>query len=148
MSIVPRISRASARFVPTLRQREGDFGEILEHPGLLGQWGYYDPQTGQNTGQLLIPGGFPDAIQPAPRNDLSRYVDPVGKALIDLFPLPTGLYEDGRFNYATSARGTRSMHAKRAASSTPSAMASLAQNTTSGRRLALSRRIAAACPDS
>jgi hypothetical protein len=74
--------------VPTLKQREGDFSELLESRGL-------------NLNQpplVTIPGVFPG--QPAPNNDLRPYVDPVGKALLGLYPLPNYQDPNNRYNYA------------------------------------------------
>lgn len=76
--------------VPTLAQRQGDFSEFLKGEG-------------QNLGQpptVTIPAGFPGAGQAAPDNDLSPYVDPVGQALLDLYPLPNRSDPDNRYNYA------------------------------------------------
>lgn len=76
--------------VPTLRQREGDFGELLDN-------------RGQNLNQppiVTIPGGFAGAGSPAPNNDVRPYVDPVGKALMSLYPLPNYVDPENRYNYA------------------------------------------------
>ncbi|HEU4388746.1 MAG TPA: carboxypeptidase regulatory-like domain-containing protein, partial [Blastocatellia bacterium] len=75
---------------PTLKQRQGDFSELLS----IG---------GQNLNQLPtvnIPGGFPNAGSVARNNNLAPYIDPVGRALINLYPLPN--YDDPtrRYNYA------------------------------------------------
>src|SRR5262249_15992224 len=61
----PKISN-----VPTLKQRKG---------------GFSDPPAGE-TGK--IPGGFPNAGQPAPNNNLAPYINPIGKVLINLYPAP------------------------------------------------------------
>ena len=57
----PRISN-----VPTLAQRQGDFRGTT----------------------VNIPGGFPNAGQVAPNSNLAPYINPFGKALINLYPLP------------------------------------------------------------
>jgi hypothetical protein len=78
--------------VPTAAQRKGDFSELLTG-------------TGQNLGQLqavTIPWGFPGAGEPAPKNDLSPYVDQVGQAYMTLYPLPNYADPDNRYNYAFS----------------------------------------------
>src|SRR5262249_13230456 len=59
----PRISN-----VPTLKERNGDFSDV--------------------TTQLKIPAGFAGAGGPAPNNNLAPYINPIGKALINLYPAP------------------------------------------------------------
>jgi hypothetical protein len=76
--------------VPTLAQRQGDFSEFL-----AGQ--------GQNLAQpsiVTIPAGFPGEGEPAPNNDLRPYVDPYGRAFLNLYPLPNHTDPDNRYNYA------------------------------------------------
>jgi len=87
-----QLSPSDTRYavVPTLAQRQGDFSEFLAG-GLLNQ-----PAT------VNIPGGFEGEGTPAPNNDLSPYINPIGQALINLYPLPNGNFLDGRFNYATA----------------------------------------------
>jgi hypothetical protein len=78
--------------VPTRAQREGDFSELLGG-------------SGQNLGQprvVTIPAGFPGAGQPAPNNDLAPYVDPYGRAFLNIYPMPNHSDPDGRYNYAYS----------------------------------------------
>ncbi|HEX4948931.1 MAG TPA: carboxypeptidase regulatory-like domain-containing protein [Blastocatellia bacterium] len=58
---VPRISN-----VPTVAQRAGNFGSTT----------------------VRIPGGFPNAGQNAPNNNLAPYINPIGRILINLYPLP------------------------------------------------------------
>ena len=77
--------------VPTLGQRNGDF-------------------TGYNAGQHLnqpttvnIPSGFPGAGTPAPGNNLSPYIDPMGQALINLYPAPNYNDPNNRYNYVYNA---------------------------------------------
>ncbi|CAN5796705.1 hypothetical protein BH18ACI4_BH18ACI4_18720 [soil metagenome] len=73
--------------VPTLKQRLGDFSEFL--PG-----GIYNCPTCPNLNQAGvvtipgIPGRDPGAGLPAPNNNLAPYIDPIGRALINLYPLP------------------------------------------------------------
>ncbi|MBL8203701.1 MAG: carboxypeptidase regulatory-like domain-containing protein [Blastocatellia bacterium] len=57
----PRISN-----VPTLAQRNGDFGSTT----------------------VRIPGGFANAGQNAPNNNLAPYINPIGKILINMYPVP------------------------------------------------------------
>ena len=57
----PKISN-----VPTAAQRNGDFGSTT----------------------VRIPGGFANAGQNAPNNNLAPYINPIGKILINLYPLP------------------------------------------------------------
>ena len=76
--------------VPTLAQREGDFGELLTGGG-------------QNLGQpavVTIPAGFPGEGEAAPGNDLRPYVDPYGRVFLGLYPLPNHSDPDNRYNYA------------------------------------------------
>jgi hypothetical protein len=80
----------SLGIVPTLRQRQGDFSELLG-----GQ--------GQNLAQpkvVNIPAGFPGAGEPAPNNDLRPYLDPWGRALLNMYPLPNHTDPDNLNNYA------------------------------------------------
>jgi hypothetical protein len=79
--------------VPTLRQREGDFSEFAVNNG---------NNLGQPVGNVLIPPGFPNAGQPAPGNNLAPYIDQSGRVLANLYPLPTGSYQDNRYNYVYS----------------------------------------------
>ena len=80
--------------VPTLLQRQGLFTESLVPDGL---------NLGQPVGPVLIPTGFPGAGTPAPGADLGPYTHPLGRLLANLYPLPTGRYDDNSFNYATAA---------------------------------------------
>jgi hypothetical protein len=52
--------------VPTLAQRQGNFGSTT----------------------VRIPAGFANAGQNAPGNNLAPYINPIGRALINLYPLP------------------------------------------------------------
>jgi hypothetical protein len=77
--------------VPTLAQRRGDFREFLDGPFLL------------QSGPLLVPSGFPNAGRRIRDGNLRPYLDPTGRALAALYPLPTGLYANGLYNYASTA---------------------------------------------
>jgi hypothetical protein len=73
--------------VPTANQRNGFFN---------------DTQGGQNLNQpttVKIPSGFPNAGQPAPNNDLSPYITPMGQALMNMYPLPNYNDPNNRYNY-------------------------------------------------
>lgn len=91
--------------VPTLKQRQGDFSELLTG-------------AGQNLNQpttVTIPGGFPGAGMPAPGNDLRPYLDPYGRAFLNVYPLPNYNDPANRYNYAfnTAAPLNRSQFATR-----------------------------------
>jgi hypothetical protein len=73
--------------VPTLKQRQGDFSELLGK-SILNQ-----------ASEVKIPGGFSGTGQPAPNNNLAPYIHPYGRALINLFPLPNFNDPTGRYNY-------------------------------------------------
>jgi hypothetical protein len=76
--------------VPTLRMRQGDFGELLTDPYILQFFGgplqIYDPTAPNNPNRPLIP-----------NNDLRSYrnaagqsiIDPIGQRIAQVFPEPT-----------------------------------------------------------
>jgi hypothetical protein len=73
--------------VPTAGQRNGLFNDFF---------------GGQNLNQpttVNIPRGFPGAGTPAPNNDLGPYIDPIGQALINLYPMPNYNDPNNRYNY-------------------------------------------------
>jgi hypothetical protein len=75
------------RVVPTANQRKGLFNDF---------------QGGQNLNQptsVLIPGGFPGAGTPAPNNDLSPYITPMGQRLMNMYPMPNYNDPTNRYNY-------------------------------------------------
>jgi hypothetical protein len=84
---------ADTRFavVPTLKQRQGDFSEFTNGTYL------------QQTLNLRVPGGYPGAGNPITNGNLAPYIDPIGQALINLYPQPNGIFAGGLYNYATSA---------------------------------------------
>lgn len=45
-------------------------------------------RAGNFSSTVKIPGGFPNAGQNAPGNNLAPYINPIGKVLINLYPLP------------------------------------------------------------
>jgi hypothetical protein len=71
---------------PTLAMRQGDFSEFLNPVGenLLQPSVVVDPTTGQ----------------PAPNNNLAPWIDPMGQALMNQFPLPDLVTANNRFNYS------------------------------------------------
>src|SRR5439155_11165798 len=78
---------SSFAVVPTLRQRQGFFD---------------DYQGGQNLNQpstVNIASGFPGAGSPAPGNNLSPYIDPMGRKLMGLYPAPNYVDPKNRYNY-------------------------------------------------
>ncbi|MGE0105057.1 MAG: carboxypeptidase regulatory-like domain-containing protein [Blastocatellales bacterium] len=76
--------------VPTLRQRQGDFSELLPG-GVLGQ-----------NATVNIPAGFPGAGSAAPGNNLAPYIDPIGRTLMNFYPLPNFNDPTGRNNYVAT----------------------------------------------
>jgi hypothetical protein len=73
--------------VPTAGMRAGRFNDF-------GAGQHLNLPTSVN-----IPRGFPGAGTPAPNNDLSPYIDPIGRALIGLYPQPNYNDPDNRYNY-------------------------------------------------
>ncbi len=84
-------SRFSRTF--TERMRNGDFSEVLANRG----------SNLRSIPQLRIPRGFPNAGQPAPNNDMTPYMTPLGKYLASLYPLPNYVDPNNEFNYVYSA---------------------------------------------
>jgi Carboxypeptidase regulatory-like domain/TonB-dependent Receptor Plug Domain len=82
---------SSFAVVPTLGQRQGHFNDLG------------GGQTLNQGGTVTIPTGFPNAGQPAPNNDLSPYIDPMGQALINLYPKPNYNDPNNRYNYVFNA---------------------------------------------
>jgi len=83
--------------VPTLRMRNGDFGELLTDPYVLQFFG-------QGV-QIFDPRQAPGQRTAIPNNNLATYqggaaIDPVGLNIIRLYPLPT---RDGVFHNYTAA---------------------------------------------
>jgi hypothetical protein len=84
--------------VPTLRMREGDFGELLTDPSVLSQFPG-NPGAGVLPGvRIYDPTAPPGMNRPLiPNNDLRTYrnaagqsvIDPVGFNILQFFPLPT-----------------------------------------------------------
>jgi hypothetical protein len=87
---------SSLSVVPTLKQRTGDFSELLTGPG-----------ANLNQGRtVLVPTGCTvngvTGGNPAPNNNLAPCLDPFGKALLNLYPLPNYSDPRNRYNYVYS----------------------------------------------
>ena len=92
-----RVDEGSAlSVVPTAKQRQGDFSELLTGSG---------PNLNQGR-TVLVPNlcnvGGVGPGNPAPNNNLAPCADPFGKALLNLFPLPNFVDPNNRFNYVYS----------------------------------------------
>jgi hypothetical protein len=73
--------------VPTAAMRQGQFGNF---------------GGGQNLDQgttIRIPRGFPGAGDVIPDGNLAPYIDPIGRALMGLYPMPNYDDPDNRYNY-------------------------------------------------
>jgi len=84
-----QITAPDPRFgvVPTAGMRQGNFNDF---------------SAGQHLNlptQVNIPKGFPGAGTPAPGNNLSPYIDPIGRALMGLYPQPNYTDPNNRYNY-------------------------------------------------
>jgi hypothetical protein len=92
-----RVDEGSAlSVVPTLKQRAGDFSELLTGAG----------RNLNQTRTVNVPGGCtaPGYVvgQPAPNNNLAPCINPLGRALINLYPAPNYTDPNNRFNYVYS----------------------------------------------
>jgi Carboxypeptidase regulatory-like domain/TonB-dependent Receptor Plug Domain len=76
--------------VPTLKQRQGDFSEFLTSNG---------QNLGQPVGPILIPGGLPNAGQAIPGANLGPYITPLGRTLVNVYPVPNYIDPNNRYNY-------------------------------------------------
>lgn len=95
---------SSLSVVPTLKQRMGDFSELNPLPGIPA-----DQQPSflnQPRGFLTVPFGcVVDGVtagNPAPNNNLAPCIDPLGRALINSYPLPNYNDPNNRYNYVYS----------------------------------------------
>jgi hypothetical protein len=95
--------------VPTVRMRNGDFGELLTDPYVLAQFPA-DPNNGKPFAgvQIFDSRQAPGQRTAIPLNNLAAYqggaaIDPVGLNIIRLFPLPT---RAGVFHNYTAATTT------------------------------------------
>jgi Carboxypeptidase regulatory-like domain/TonB-dependent Receptor Plug Domain len=78
--------------VPSLKQRQGDFSEFIGDPE--------QQFLRQNLVESIrVPGGFPGAGTAIPDNNLSPYINPIGRTLINLYPLPNFNDPNGENNY-------------------------------------------------
>lgn len=78
--------------VPTLKQRTGDFSELLSAPSGGSLWNQLPI--------VRIPG--PGGGMPAPNNNLAPYATQMGLGLMNLYPLPNYNDPNNRYNYAGS----------------------------------------------
>ena len=85
---------AGSQLSTTMSQaaRTGDLSEFLANRG----------QNLNHPAVVNIPGGFPGEGTPAPNNDLTPYVTPLGRAMASLYPLPNHSDPDNRYNYVYS----------------------------------------------
>jgi Carboxypeptidase regulatory-like domain/TonB-dependent Receptor Plug Domain len=78
--------------VPTMRQRQGDFSEFIGDPE--------QQFLRQNLVNFVrVPGNFPGAGTPAPGNNLAPYINPIGRAMMNLYPQPNFNDPNGENNY-------------------------------------------------
>jgi carboxypeptidase family protein len=80
--------------VPTLKQRQGDFSEFAGpagSPDFLGQPVRPFPAR--------VPGGYAAAGTDIVDHNISPYINPIGRALMELYPLPNFNDPNRRFNY-------------------------------------------------
>jgi len=96
--------------VPTLRMRQGDFGELFTDPSVLARFGpggvqIFDPTSGGFGARAAIPGNNIPAYQLATGRTI---IDPVGNNILQLIPLPT---REGVFqNYRSSTQRPLTMN--------------------------------------
>jgi hypothetical protein len=87
--------------VPTLKQRQGDFSELLTGAGSnLNQGRTVTVPVGCTVGGVTGNGGNNSDV--APNNNLAPCADPLGKALLNMFPLPNFSDPNNRYNYVYS----------------------------------------------
>jgi hypothetical protein len=97
--------------VPTLKQRNGDFSEIVLLRDAQGNPLPENQQPrffGARRVDVRIPGGFPNAGQVAPNFNLSPFINPIGKTLMSLYPLPN--FDGATNNYISNT--TQTAHRK------------------------------------
>ena len=97
-----RVDEGSAlSVVPTARQRQGDFSELLTGAGSnLNQGRTVTVPAGCTVGGVV--GNNNNNNDVAPSNNLAPCADPFGKALLNLYPLPNFVDPNNRFNYVYS----------------------------------------------
>jgi hypothetical protein len=87
---------SSLSVVPTLKQRQGDFSELLTGGGLnLNQGRTVNVPFGCTVNGVT-------AGNPAPNNNLTPCFDPLGKALLNMYPAPNFSDPNNRYNYVYS----------------------------------------------
>jgi hypothetical protein len=89
-----QIYDAGSHLANTISQaaRTGDLSEFLANRG----------QNLNHPATVNIPGGFPGEGSPAPDNNLTPYVTPLGRAMANLYPLPNYSDPENRYNYVLS----------------------------------------------
>jgi Carboxypeptidase regulatory-like domain/TonB-dependent Receptor Plug Domain len=87
---------SSLNVVPTLKQRQGDFSELLAGQGQnLNQGTTVKVPAGCTVGGVGAGGN-------APNNNLAPCADPFGRVLINFYPVPNFTDPNNRFNYVYS----------------------------------------------
>src|SRR5262245_35408152 len=102
----PRLSN-----VPTLKMRNGDFSEVKLLRDAQGNPLPNDQQTpffGTNRVDVRVPGGFANAGQAAANQNLSPFMNSIGKTLMNLYPLPN--FNGASNNYISNT--TQTAHRK------------------------------------
>ncbi|MEX2261460.1 MAG: carboxypeptidase-like regulatory domain-containing protein [Bryobacteraceae bacterium] len=91
----PRELTRQAR-VPTELERRGDFSQTVNRLG--GAFALFDPNTTTGSGNSATRTPFPNAVIPSSR------ISPIGRALIEKYPLPTqsSITQIAAFNWASS----------------------------------------------
>jgi hypothetical protein len=97
-----QVDEGSARsVVPTLKQRQGDFSELLTGAGSnLNQGRTVTVPANCTVGGVV--GNAGDNNDVAPGNNLAPCADPLGKVLLNLYPLPNYTDPNNRYNYVYS----------------------------------------------
>jgi hypothetical protein len=97
-----QVDEGSARsVVPTLKQRQGDFSELLTGGGSnLNQGRTVTVPANCTVGGVA--GNASDNNDVAPGNNLAPCADPLGKALLNMYPLPNYTDPNNRYNYVYS----------------------------------------------
>jgi carboxypeptidase family protein len=80
--------------VPTLKQRRGDFSEFV---GPIGSADFLGQPV--RPFPVRVPGGSAAAGTDIINHDISPYIDPIGRILTGLYPLPNFNDPNRRFNY-------------------------------------------------
>ncbi len=100
----PRVSN-----VPTLKMRAGDFSELARLRDAQGNELSQQPRFfGSDRVDVRIPGGFANAGQAAPGNNLAPFINPIGRTLMSLYPEPN--FNGAGNNYISNT--TQNAHRK------------------------------------